>query len=552
MKLDYQEISVQDLVRFAQKERSIAVPEFQRPFRWDQADAAEMMRTVIRDWPSGAVLLIGKGDLLQKIAVSEIRGAPSIEDKDKIETLVLDGQQRLTATYQALTNSSGDFVYYVDMRELHERDGFEDECLSWAKRDDYPEPQQAADKLWASLDVLYSEVAFGEWLDKIEPKLKARMEALFEAHIWPIRAYKFPALTLPANLNFRALVRIFDKLNRLGEPLDNFDLLVALMLPEGFKLRVKSEKSAERFAAVGNTSGVKGMEIPKLIALNETLRQRKKGGDLTVAGIRENDVLDLVDADPSRLSKDWDGAVRSYAKALEFVRDECGGTHNNLLPQDAMLLVIAVALAQSRPRKGFRDDLRRWVWASYFTQAYAQGVNTRAVSDAGELVSWAKDPEKKPTAIQRLETQPETVAERLRDSRAGNRVFLRGLMALLVADGAKDWLKPKKGGEAQVLSRHEGAIDFHHVFPDKLLTEQGRPSEMIVNFTPLKASTNRSIGRDKPSTVLGNGRFDKDALLKHRIELSVLKRDDLEKFIDRRVPALLNLIAAETGIPKIS
>jgi hypothetical protein len=51
---------------------------------------------------------------------------------------------------------------------------------------------------------------------------------------------------------------------------------------------------------------------------------------------------------------------------------------------------------------------------------------------------------------------------------------------------------------------HEGAIDFHHVFPDKYLTDRGKPSEMIVNFTPLKASTNRSLGRDAPSTVFKN------------------------------------------------
>jgi hypothetical protein len=185
-------------------------------------------------------------------------------------------------------------------------------------------------------------------------------------------------------------------------------------------------------------------------------------------------------------------------------------------------------------------------------QTYAQGVNTRAVADSQELVAWAKDADKKPTAIKRLETQPEIIEERLRDSRAGNRVFLKGLMALLVADDAKDWLKPKTGGEAQVLARHEGAIEFHHVFPDKFLTERGRPSEMIVNFTPLKASTNRSIGRDKPSTVLGNNRFDKDALVKHRIEPTVIKNDEIEKFVDKRVVALRDLIAAETGISTIS
>lgn len=264
MKLEYTEISVQDLVRFAQKERSIAIPEFQRPFRWDQGDVAEMMRTVIRDWPSGAVLLIGKGDLLKRIAVSQLKGAPAVgESKEKVDTLVLDGQQRLTSVYQALTDSSPNFVYYLDMKELHERDGFEDECLAWAKRDDYPEPQEAANKFWVSLDILFSEKLCSEWLDKVDPKLNERMDALYEEHLWPIRAYKFPSLTLPASLDFRALVRIFDKLNRLGEPLDNFDLLVALMLPEGFKLRAQAEKAAERFAEIGNTSKVKGIEIPK-------------------------------------------------------------------------------------------------------------------------------------------------------------------------------------------------------------------------------------------------------------------------------------------------
>ena len=202
-----------------------------------------------------------------------------------------------------------------------------------------------------------------------------------------------PPLTLPASLDFRALVRIFDKLNRLGEPLDNFDLLVALMLPEGFKLQPSREGGRAICRDRKHKQGQRNRD-PETDRPQRDLRQRKKGGDLTVAGIREDDVLDLVDADPSRLSKDWDGAVRSYAKALEFLRDECGGTHNNLLPQDAMILGLAVALAQQRPRKGFRADLKRWVWASYFTQAYAQGVNTRAVADAQELVAWARDEEK--------------------------------------------------------------------------------------------------------------------------------------------------------------
>jgi hypothetical protein len=98
---------------------------------------------------------------------------------------------------------------------------------------------------------------------------------------------------------------------------------------------------------------------------------------------------------------------------------------------------------------------------------------------------------------------------------------------------------------------HEGAIDFHHVFPDKYLTDRGKPSEMIVNFTPLKASTNRSLGRDAPSTVFKNLPFDPDALVKHRIDRSALEADRVDDYVESRVDALQSLSASATGISAI-
>jgi hypothetical protein len=560
MNLEYTEITTQDLIRFALKERSIALPEFQRPFEWDENDVADMMRTVINDWPAGTVLLLGQSDLISKLEVSELRGAPPIGPGEKagVRMLVLDGQQRLTSLFQTLTDNAEKFIYYVDMKSVHERDRFEDDCLSWVKREDYPDEQEAANSLWAALHVLYSEKRFEDWLDRVDPKLRDRMEALFDEHLWPIRAYKFPANTLPADLELRSLVRIFDKLNRLGEELKTFDLLVALMLPEGFKLRQRAEEAQKTFAGIGNGNGfsVNGIEMTKLIALEEHLRQvavraTDESADVVVGGIREDDVLDLVDYNAALISEDWDDAVERYANALRFLQMRCGAVTPNLLPQGAMTLALSVGLSASDPRSAFEDDLEKWVWCTYFTQAYAQGVNTRAVSDANELLTWARDADKKPTAVRVLETQPELVGERLRDSRKGNAVFVRGIAALLIADGAKDWLKPKKEGEPQELALHDGAIDFHHVFPDKYLTDRGKPSEMVVNFTPLKASTNRSLGRDAPSTVFGNDRFDPDALVKHRIDRSSLQGDKVDDYVELRIAALRSLIATETDITAI-
>lgn len=554
MKLEYTEITVQDLLRYAQKNRSIALPEFQRPFVWDEEDVAEMLRTVIRDWPSGNVLTISSKELIGRFKIKGLDGAPEIADPSSVKTLILDGQQRLTSVFQALTHNSKiggvEFVFFVDMGRLHKEDGFDDDCLLWKRAADFPNEQGAADELWAPIHVLYSEKALQDWLDLIPNNLRDRMGSLVDEHLWPISSYKFPANALPADLEFRSLVRIFDKLNRQGQELKTFDLLVALLLPEGFKLRDRADDAATVFAGVGNGFKLDPIEIAKLIALQERLRQEAAEEEVTVGGIREDDVLDLVDQDPDRVSAEWDGTVEHLATALRYER--CGSITNNLLPQSAFILALAVGLASEKPRAHWLDDLERWTWCIYFTQAYAQGVNTRAVSDASELRKWAADEDKVPTAIRDLETQPELVRERLRGSRKGAKTFERGLMALLVADGAKDWLEPKKKGEQQELLLHEGAIDFHHVFPDGYLTDRGRPSEMMVNFTPLKASTNRSIGKNAPSTVLENIRFDPDSLVKHRIDRAAFEGDKVEDFIAARIKGLSELIAAEVKISKVA
>jgi len=403
MELEYTELTVQTLLRQATRDRSIALPEFQRPYVWDESDVAAMLHTVINDWPAGTILLIGSKELINRFAFKPLEGAPDVTT-ESVRTLVLDGQQRLTSVFQVLTNNHAKFVFYLDMRRLHQQNNFDDECLRWTKREEFPQPQEAAEKLWIPIHELYDDRSFGEWLDRIDKDLAPRMQELFDGHLWPIREYKFPANTLPAELEFASLVRIFDKLNRLGEPLETFDLLVALLLPDGFQLRERAEEATKVFASVSDKFKIQPIEVTKLIALHEHLRQtaEKAAGTIEtvqVGGIREDDVLDLVEYDASLVTAQWDDAVSEIAQSLEFLRAECGAVTGNLLPSAAMLLSLSLGLAYEEPRPDFRTDLKRWVWASYFTQAYAQGANTRATADAKELIEWSKNAEKKPTAI---------------------------------------------------------------------------------------------------------------------------------------------------------
>src|SRR4051794_28584264 len=121
----------------------LALPEFQRNFIWRPAAVADFLRTIARDWPGGTFLLL-EGP--QEFAYKPIEGAPSLTKQP--ELLILDGQQRMTAIFQALTDQA-DETYVVDMGKVIESGQFEDEHLSYVKKATFGKKYPSLEKLAA-------------------------------------------------------------------------------------------------------------------------------------------------------------------------------------------------------------------------------------------------------------------------------------------------------------------------------------------------------------------------------------------------------------------
>ena len=96
-------------------EMELALPDFQRDFVWEPRRTAELLRTIMSRYPAGSLLFWRLGGENAGFAAREIEGAPQLIRKP--QELILDGQQRLTALYQALTRS-GDEHYYVSLAHL--------------------------------------------------------------------------------------------------------------------------------------------------------------------------------------------------------------------------------------------------------------------------------------------------------------------------------------------------------------------------------------------------------------------------------------------------
>src|SRR3954452_23152773 len=79
---------------------SVVLPEFQREYVWSNRDARALVATVLQGWPAGSLLLMEGTPTEFDIRPFEGQDLAAVAP----EIVVLDGQQRLTALFQALND----------------------------------------------------------------------------------------------------------------------------------------------------------------------------------------------------------------------------------------------------------------------------------------------------------------------------------------------------------------------------------------------------------------------------------------------------------------
>src|SRR5262249_34303584 len=80
----------------------IQLPDFQRGWVWDDEHIRSLLVSIARAFPIGAIMLLESGGEV-RFQVRPIEGIdPLVATPDKVEKLILDGQQRLTSLSQVL------------------------------------------------------------------------------------------------------------------------------------------------------------------------------------------------------------------------------------------------------------------------------------------------------------------------------------------------------------------------------------------------------------------------------------------------------------------
>lgn len=82
----------------------IQLPDFQRGYKWEDERIRQLLVTILRGHPLGVVMLLKTGNDQIRFKPRPVEGA-DVPEGTPAESLLLDGQQRLTSLTQALTGS---------------------------------------------------------------------------------------------------------------------------------------------------------------------------------------------------------------------------------------------------------------------------------------------------------------------------------------------------------------------------------------------------------------------------------------------------------------
>lgn len=564
----------------------IRLPDFQRDWKWDVDRIASLLASVSLGYPVGVVMLLEAGGADVQFATRLVSGVEEASAAKPAERLILDGQQRLTSLYQSL--ASGKPVqtqdtrkkrlerwFYIDMDAALDPDGDREAAIvavptDRVERDNFGknivrdlsttalECEHEMFPLWA----LYDGPAVDAWmvaylqLDKENMAERlARWSTFKEQVLANLTGYTVPVIVLRKETPREAVCTVFEKVNTGGVVLDVFELLTATFAATEFDLRKDWEARRKRLDGHKVLRGMQSTDFLQAITLLSTRERRLawSEGDSEkppAVSCKRRDILRLTREEYER----WAPAVEEgFQWAATFLTGEMIFEARDVpyRTQLVPLAAIHVALGAGAEAIGKVEKIRRWYWSGVLGELYGGAIETRFANDLQQVTEWCGGGESEPITVYESSFDP----GRLLTLRTRNSAAYKGIYALLMRGGSKDWLYEQ---DITIASHHSLAVDIHHVFPKKWCADNKIDDlrrESIVNKTAISAATNRRIGGQAPSKYLPKLQAEAETTVEelrsrveqHHIDYAALAADHFDAYFDARRRRLLDLIGSAMG-----
>ena len=488
------------------KEGSYKLPEFQRKWKWSSRQVMSLYESLRLGYPIGSFLFLSS-EVGEKLHPRSFYGAgKKAANNPEHESLVLDGQQRITAgmsIYYGLDDAEGS-EYYIDYRKIEslineQRVNVDDEdsvkafCANLDLEDSYlVAKQRRADRrshfvkgdfIWTAFLTDEKSDDLDELVDDIaDKKKKDIIRKVIRKHLRPSVNVQVPIIELLKEFDLASISKVFSTINSSGKLLTPFELVVAILYPSGIRLEDEIEEFRSKHRHYDHMDR-NGEILLQTVAL------------LSGRSPKKADLPKNIEA--LNYEKYSQEAARKLEEAGKFLTDRMGvglDVTDKLTPYDAIFAPFAIALAQISERglsvselgKAQRK-LQMWFAASAIGQRYQEGVHNKQKSDLDDVMKWVADDTQVPAWIRNTYVTPAI------KTASPNGAIGRLLTCLINRRRPKD---PVLNGEIGFGERL-GSTQIHHIFPTRWVqkglkdasTRKVEPN-LALNIMLLDAATN--------------------------------------------------------------
>lgn len=566
----------------------IQLPDFQRGWVWDDSRIKGILASVAKSFPIGAIMLLETGNENVRFKAKPVEGV-KLEEEVEPELLILDGQQRITSLYKTImsneivsTRNEKNYKiqrwYYIDMKKaMNGSYDLEEAIISLNEKKQITEDfgrdiiLDLSKKEYEYKNLMYPVSMINDystWRKEFNSYWQYDSEKLefwdrFEEKIInSFKQYMLPVIIMKKENPKEAVCQVFEKVNTGGISLTVFELLTATFASDDFDLKQDWQEIKEKFkdykllANVNNTDFIQAITLLAFYKHRiERIKENLEDDDLPAVSCKRRDMLNLSLEDYLKYK---DLIVQGFMKAARILFENHIYTardlpyNTQLIPMSAILAVLGDEIDNIANKK----KLMQWFWCGVFGELYGSANETRYALDLPQVVDWLKNNGPDPKTIYDAHFSP----SRLHTLRTRNSAAYKGIYALFMADGARDWLSAENIDFSNYFSE---AIDIHHIFPIAWCKKNNiskNDYNSIINKTPLSSRTNRIVGGDAPSRYLQ--RIQKRAgvdveefeeiLKSHLLSPQYLYADDFEGFFNHRKELILQKIeeAMNKKIPR--
>jgi hypothetical protein len=508
------EASVEELVGMIQR-GELRLPEMQRRYVWQSTRVRDLLDSLYRGYPSGAILVWETDETvpLQDMAVTQQT------NPFQTSRLLLDGQQRLTSLSAVIRGEAVkvrgrsrpiELLFNLDhpdglqvVTEVNEdsdedetdhpiedeTDSTEDELQKRFNRMTFVVATQKLEQLpqWVKVTDVFKSDSDAPFLKRAgvvaldDPNFERYSQRL--KRLRSIRKYTYRMDVLERQLSYEEVTEIFVRVNSLGAKLRSSDLALAQITAKWRNSLKTFEEFQKKCAGAGFELDL-GLHLKNMIAIATGQSRFTTVGGLPVEKLRSG----------------WSDSCRGMEFALNFLKSNVGIDSPSLLSSPFMLITVAYfghlrnyVLSDAESQR-----LKYWALVANAKGRYSRGsTETLLDQDLLALRSGGGAQE----LIDRLRQQVgrlDIAAEEL-DGRNQRSALFKTMFLAFRAAGARDWRS-----QVAIALDHSGAqhkLQFHHIFPKAVLKKAytDREADDIANLCFIGGKTNQQISDKAPN-----------------------------------------------------